>query len=34
MALTEEQKKLVLAFLQSSANKNKLVKEVTTKEKN
>jgi len=32
MALTEEQKKLILDFLQASANKNKFVKEITNKE--
>jgi len=32
MVLTEKQKKLILGFLQASANKNKLVKEITNKE--
>jgi|GEM_PF-2851069 hypothetical protein len=32
MTLTEEQKKLILSFLKGSANKNKLVKEITNKE--
>jgi len=34
MALTEEQKKLILGFLKASANKNKFVKEITNKEQN
>ena len=32
MALTEEQKKMILCYLKSSANKNKLVKEITNKD--
>lgn len=32
MALTEEQKKMVLGFLMESNKKNKLVKEITCKE--
>ena len=32
MALTEEQKKLILGFLRTSANNNNLVKKVITKE--
>lgn len=32
MALTEQQKKMILCFLKSTANDNKLVKEVTNKE--
>lgn len=32
MALTEEQKKLILNFLHTSANNNNLVKKVITKE--
>ncbi len=32
MALTEQQKKMILCFLKSSADKNKLVKEITNKE--
>ena len=32
MALTEEQKKMILGFLKASANKNKFVKEITNKE--
>jgi len=32
MPLTEEQKKLILKILKSSADNNKLVKEVITKE--
>jgi hypothetical protein len=32
MALTEEQKKMILGFLKESNRKNKLVKEITCKE--